>query len=337
MLSNPSQLLLRHADLYEEGRWLIANPEDAAIFSEVKADGFHLDYRLYQQAKGPGQHHFGVSLEVAPDKLYDGAVLYMPKAKALAQMLLANLSRCIKPGGTLVLIGDNKGGVKSAPKLLAPYSDICNKLDSARRCSLYAAPLQTPAQDFTPEQWLKTLDVSVAGQKFQVAYLPGVFSAGELDPGTKLLLENADVPARGKVLDFACGCGVVACYLGKTNPRLELTLSDVSALALYSSEHSLALNGLEGEVLASDGLSSISGQFDAVLTNPPFHTGLKTDYDITEQFLARIPTLMTPRAKLQLVANSFLKYAPTMQAHLSRLSIVAETSKFRVYVAEKRA
>ena len=46
-----------------------------------------------------------------------------------------------KIGQEVLIIGENRCGVRSAEKLLEPYGEI-GKIDSARRCGLYHFSLQ---------------------------------------------------------------------------------------------------------------------------------------------------------------------------------------------------
>ena len=72
-------------------------------------------------------------------------------------MLLANIARFIKPNGQLLLVGENKEGIKSAAKLLEPFGERVNKLDSARHCSLFCTEVSTQVPDFNIEDWLETV------------------------------------------------------------------------------------------------------------------------------------------------------------------------------------
>ena len=67
--------------------------------------------------------------------------------------------------------------------MLAPYADQTQKLDSARRCSLYHARLSHPVLPFELEQWVTTYPLALPGIQLEIQALPGVFSAGELDQG----------------------------------------------------------------------------------------------------------------------------------------------------------
>ena len=53
-------------------------------------------------------------------------------------------------------------------------------------------------------------------------------------------------------------------------------LCDVSAPAVEASRATLAANGVEGEVFASNVFSEVKGRFDMIISNPPFHDGMQT-------------------------------------------------------------
>jgi 16S rRNA (guanine1207-N2)-methyltransferase len=158
-----------------------------------------------------------------------------------------------------------------------------------------------------------------------------VFNHGCLDAGTKMLLENAPSTKQGKVLDFGCGAGLIATFLGLKNTALEFVCSDVSALATYATTQTLKLNGVTGEAILSDGLKNISGKFDLIVSNPPFHTGIATDYSVAETFLANAKQHLTKNGKLTIVANSFLKYPPILETQFETYQTVFKNNKFAVY------
>ena len=163
--------------------------------------------------------------------------------------------------------------------------------------------------------------------------LPGVFSADGLDLGTQMLLASLP-PVTGKLLDFGCGAGVIGSVLAKRNPALAVTMVDINALALESSRRTLAVNGLSGRVHASDVYSDIAETFQQIVSNPPFHAGLKTFYAATETFLAKAPEYLTANGALTIVANAFLRYQPILDAHFKQTEVIAGDAKFKVYLSK---
>ena len=342
MLSAPSKLLLRNLDLFEQGRWLFVNPTDADIFSELNdfdISGFHQYFDVFQQALLINNvQSFGAAIEVAdPNELYDGAIIYLPKAKAHFAMLLDNIQSVVKTHGTIAVVGSNDGGIKSIGKILKAKLGIAQKRDSARHCALWCSPNSGSEQSFTLDNYLTVSTHNLGDTSWQVASLPGVFSHGSLDVGTQLLLESMPTITGKQVLDFACGAGVIGCYLAKRQPNLQVSFSDINGLALYACQKSCELNGMTANVKPSNGLNEWHAErFNTIVTNPPFHTGVETDYQITETFIKAVGKHLLTAGQLFLVANRFLPYPELLDKHLQRHADLARSSKFCVYQARKK-
>lgn len=337
-ISAVSQMLERNQALFVGKRLLVCGaleddyPRQLVTLAQTLTV-FTTDYCYYrsQQAALGEAILFDHQLGGAPR--FDALLLLMPKAKAEAQYLLAMMTPLLEAGADLFLAGENRGGINGADKLLAPYGDKPIKRDSARRCSLYHGELCKPVAPFDLDSWFGRYQCKAGDTELTVLALPGVFSAAELDLGTQMLL--ATVPAmKGSLLDFGCGAGVIGSVLAKRNPELKVTMVDINALALESSRRTLAINDLQGEVHASDVYSDITGSFDQIVSNPPFHAGLKTFYAATETFLARAPEFLRPHGSMTIVANAFLRYQPILEAHFKRTEVSNSDAKFKVYLSK---
>ncbi|MGL4354813.1 MAG: 16S rRNA (guanine(1207)-N(2))-methyltransferase RsmC [Aeromonas popoffii] len=337
-ISAVSQMLERNQALFVGKRLLVCGaleddyPRQLAALAQTLTV-FTTDYCYYrsqQAALGEGIL-FDHQLDGAPR--FDALLLLMPKAKAEAQYLLAMMTPLLEAGADLFLAGENRGGINGADKLLAPYGEKPIKRDSARRCSLYHGELCKPVAPFELESWFGRYQCKAGDTELTVLALPGVFSAAELDLGTQMLLA-AVPPMQGELLDFGCGAGVIGSVLAKRNPDLRVNMVDISALALESSRRTLAINGLQGKVYPSDVYSDVSTPFQHIVSNPPFHAGLKTFYAATETFLARAPEFLLPNGSLTIVANAFLRYQPILETHFKRVDVISSDAKFKVYLSK---
>ena len=334
-ISAVSQMLERNQALFVGKRLLVCGtleddyPGQLATLAQTLTV-FTTDYCYYRSQQGAlgDAIVFDHQLKGAPR--FDALLLLMPKAKAEAQYLLAMMTPLLEAGADLFLAGDNRGGINGADKLLAPYSEKPIKRDSARRCSLYHGELSKPVAPFDLDSWFGRYQCQAGDTELTVLALPGVFSAAELDLGSQMLLA-AVPPMKGELLDFGCGAGVIGSVLAKRNPQLRVNLVDISALALESSRRTLAINGLLGEVYASDVYSDVTTQFQHIVSNPPFHAGLKTFYAATETFLAKAPEFLRPHGSLTIVANAFLRYQPILASHFKRTEVISHDNKFKVY------
>ncbi|MFD2165269.1 methyltransferase [Thalassotalea euphylliae] len=343
-LSNLSQVLLRNSDelacsnallvnmpvdgLYKE--WLEEHPQAALhYFTNNKLAANELARISHPKVS----HSFGAYLQV--ERSFDLVVIAFPKSKAELGFTLAMLANYLTPEARVLFVGDNKGGVKSVAKLAKDYVANCHKLDSARHCILFAGMYTAEQTPMNIDDWFHYYPLNIAGIEITVAALPGVFSQQGLDKGTKVLLENLPADYQGSVLDFGCGAGVISAVLATKFENIDITALDISALAVASSQKTLEINGLSGHVLASDGLAEVNNTFDHIISNPPFHQGLKTHYAATETFLAECKRYLANRGSLTVVANSFLKYQPIIEQQFGRLTTKFTENGFTVYFATK--
>ncbi|MDB1124810.1 16S rRNA (guanine(1207)-N(2))-methyltransferase RsmC [Vibrio algarum] len=335
----PSQIAERQLAHFEGKHVLIAGEAEDLFPVELakhceSVSVFTSNYSYHRQLKGKSTitSYFGIQFQ--EDTPINMVLLYWPKAKAEAEYLLAMLFAHLGPETEIVVVGENRSGVKSIEKMFTKYGKI-TKFDSARRCSFYWGQCDTQPKSFTLTDWYKTYNLDISGQELVVKSLPGVFSHGQFDVGSKLLLDSLP-NLSGKVLDFGCGAGVIGATLALKNPDIDLEMCDISAFAIASSIETLKANGLTGRVFASDVYSDTSDDYRFIISNPPFHSGLDTSYSATESLLANAPKQMSKRAELYIVANSFLKYPPIIKSAFTNCSTINKTSKFAIYHAIKQ-
>ncbi|MFZ2290115.1 MAG: class I SAM-dependent methyltransferase [Halopseudomonas yangmingensis] len=334
-MDNTSALIERNADLFAGRRVLLAGFADTAVLSAAPADWqlWGWDYADCQAfTRSLGESAVCFSHLVPALEALDAAILLMPKAMERAAYALAQLAPLLGSGKPLYLIGENKGGIKRAASLLQAHGQTPVKLDAARHCQLWQVQVESPAT-FQLDQWQQCNLIELADQHIDLISLPGVFSHGRLDEGSALLLQVPATLPTGRVLDFGCGAGVLSVALARRNPQCHFELLDVDALALWSAQQTLERNGVNARVLASDGLQAVHGMYAAVVSNPPFHTGLRMDTGIAERFFEGIGKHLLSGGELRLVANGFLRYPPLIEAHVGPCRVLLENSRFRVYSA----
>lgn len=328
-----SEVLIRNIKLFTGNVLLAGLPADELLHELPDAQGWSWhagEYALLNQ-RFANRCVFSTLLPAAE---YTAGVLFLPKSRELTEYLLQELAAKTL-GGVLFLIGEKRAGVERAAKQLAAFGRT-SKLDSARHCQLWRCEVVAKPEAPNLESASKIFTVDSAGQSIQVHSVPGVFSHGRLDLGTQLLLECLDDLPAGHYLDFGCGAGVVGSFLKKRYPHTDVTLLDVDAFAIYSSQLTLAANQLEASTITGDGIHAAPKQLAAIISNPPFHQGVHTQYHTTESLLRAAAEHLQPGGELRIVANSFLKYPPLIEQHLGPCTVLAERDGFKVYRAVRR-
>ncbi|MCL5255974.1 MAG: methyltransferase [Gammaproteobacteria bacterium] len=336
-----TQLLMRQLDWLPQSRLLLVNPP-ADQSRSLKNEGFSVfSWHLY--ANSAWQQQIGEQLTPFLDQCpeVDGVIINVTKEKQLTLMMMANLAALLPVNTPVLLVGHKDSGIQSYGKLQFSGYSATEKLASGNHCQLMRCALTTP-QPFSADTFLSAYPLADEYGAIQVFNYPGVFSHNRLDGGSALLLnalmQQPQKHFSGRVLDFACGSGVIAAALHQYSQPTHLTGIDVNTLALAAAAKTWQQLNVEHELIASDGLSVLSKrtptpQFDCIVTNPPFHTGKQTDYQITQDFIRDCRQYLRPGGHLYLVANSFLPYREVLQQTFRQVNVLVDNRKFTVWHA----
>ncbi|PHM37131.1 16S rRNA (guanine(1207)-N(2))-methyltransferase RsmC [Xenorhabdus innexi] len=335
VLTPASEVILRHQEQFQSHHLLFAGDLQDTLATEIEAASVRVHTNQYHHwqslIRTLGDHaSFGLTADSTFVKECDTLIYYWPKSKQEARFQLRSLFSILPVGTNIFIVGENRSGVRSVDKLMEGIVTF-RKVDTARRCSLFYGQLEQQVQ-FDQNNWWHSYQVGDA----IINTLPGVFSQDDLDVGSRLLLSTFDTPISGSLLDIACGSGVLAAVLGKNNPDLSLTLSDVNAAAITSSKATLKANKLEGNVVTSNVYSAIEEKFNWIISNPPFHDGLKTSIAAADDMIRMAPSYLKSGGKFRIVANAFLPYADLLDSAFGSHEVIAQTGKFKIYQATKK-
>ena len=153
----------------------------------------------------------------------------------------------------------------------------------------------SPSTPTTHQVQVRKLQLTLAGDR-------GVFNHGELDWGTRVLIENAQVPTGGVLLDLGCGGGAIAVALAKLRPNAEVWAVDVNERAIEVARRSVKLNDLSNVRVVTVGDVPAELQFDAIWSNPPIRIGKDELHRLLREWLARL----TPQGCADLVVHKNL-------------------------------
>jgi 16S rRNA G1207 methylase RsmC len=135
----------------------------------------------------------------------------------------------------------------------------------------------------------QVIDVVLPDLQFELVTDAGVFSFRKLDPGTRVLLENAPPPnTRGDLLDLGCGYGPIAITFAQRFRRRRVWAVDVNERALKLVRDNAALARLGNVEAAAPGEVPAETRFAAIYSNPPIRVGKSELHDILRSWLARL-------------------------------------------------
>lgn len=382
----------RNSEYYESKRVLIVGqiPSLQLLPALIKTSAAYVLTDNYETAQGlsammgiklghsafecASKKHVSVFFADGADERLDSAigeidclVLFLNKTKSLSQKLLYCLQKHLNEKVDILLMGSNAIGGKSADSLLKSAAEVY-KIDTARKCTVFLAKLNANAKisDAKPLS-----DVKFGGLTLKQEQ--GLFSQGELDQGTKLLLNamhrdlsgekvlkdsskledlsTADLKslkeipgaAHAQVLDLGCGSGIIGLSLAARGFN-NVLCSDISATALNSTVSNAKLNGLNVNTMACNMLPSADelekaqlnvpgGKFNIIATNPPFHQGVNRTTAQTLNMIKQAKDALTADGVLYLVGNTCLHYEEPLNEAFSRVEVIAATTKFMVYKA----
>lgn len=250
----------------------------------------------------------------------DLAIVRLPKERDRLAMLLANVRGS---ADQIAVAGHNKAGIRGASAVLREHAGEARTIDARAHCRLLLADTTTRAPSRL-EDWRRSFDA--LGLK--IASYPGLFSHGTIDPATELLTSSLPDVSAARALDVGCGSGVLSGWLAARGAIV--TAIDVDAVALAATAETLRANELVGSVHASDVYDEVEGRFDLIVSNPPFHRGVRTSSTVAARIIDQAPDHLARGGELWIVANRFLDYPDRMRARFRHVDEVAGDDRFRV-------
>ncbi len=162
---------------------------------------------------------------------------------------------------------------------------------------------------------------------------PGVFSADGPDPGSMLLAGALPARLPPRIADLGAGWGWLAAQILTRDGVEELHLVEAGFEALDCARENIRDPRARfhwADATRFDGAAGL----DAVVMNPPFHTGRKGDPALGVAFIDAAARLLGPQGRLWMVANRHLPYEAALAAAFRRHEEIAGSSAFKVHLAQ---
>ncbi|MCL2559715.1 MAG: class I SAM-dependent methyltransferase [Turicibacter sp.] len=131
----------------------------------------------------------------------------------------------------------------------------------------------------------KTFQAEVLGKVFKFITDSGVFSKGELDLASRILIETfAALNLPGDVLDVGCGYGPIGISLASARPENTVHMVDVNLRAIDLAKRNAELNGIKNiQAYESFCYENVKQTFTHIISNPPIRAGKKVVHQIIEE------------------------------------------------------
>jgi len=135
----------------------------------------------------------------------------------------------------------------------------------------------------------------------------GVFSAGQVDKGTRYLLrelpEVASLPSPPQaILDLGCGYGPIALTMAKRVADAQIWGVDVNERALGLAVENATANGVTNASFGNAHDVDPDQRFDLIVSNPPIRIGKAALHDLLSTWLDRL----SPEGRAWLVVQKHL-------------------------------
>jgi len=287
---------------------------------------------------------------VFPNASFKRVVYRVSKEKPIAHHIINHSLRLLADDGELILLGAKNEGIKTYASKTADYFNT--QATVAKHGNYYLAairknsasqsdaenhllPLKTPYENLAP-----VIDCTTA----QLFSKPGLFGWNKIDRGSALLAQHLNnffsgfSTAPQSLLDLGCGYGYLSVMAAQAQekPNLKIVASDNCAAAIIACRKNFAAFNIAGEVVADDCASSITGTFDALICNPPFHQGFKTDSRLTEKFIKSASQHLKHSGRALFVVNQFVSLEKFAQSFFAHSEKIVEKNGFKLVVLSKR-
>ena len=322
-----SQSRLTHAllggelTLPETGRIALFHPRAEADLSALPKDRcqviqpFRPDFEALSAA--------GFDCAVAPEGEYAASIVFLPRAKPLARLLVA---QAVEMSLHLVVVdGQKTDGIESVLKECRKRGDVSGAVSKAHGKLFWL----TPGGDFS--DWKNESGTTIEGG---FTTMPGVFSADGVDPASALLAGSLPEKMGRDVADLGAGWGYLSARM--------LERDGIETLHLVEADHralDCARKNIQDDRARFHWADATNWHFpslmDAVVMNPPFHTGRAAKPELGKAFIAAAAAMLKPGGHLWLVANRHLPYETALAARFGKVEEVAGDNRFKILHAER--
>ncbi len=300
-----------------EGRIAVFRPRRGMDLGALPMDRVHVI-----QGFRPDHDAFaarGYDTGTAPEGVYGLSIVFLPRSRGEARQLVARASAVTE--GPVVVDGRKSDGIEGLIREIrgrAPVGVVVRKA--------HGRLFSVDGGDFS--DWAGTDGSPVDG--FVTA--PGDFSADGADPGSGMLAKALPARLPGRMADLGAGWGYLSRSVLRREGVDELHLVEAEFAALDRARRNIDDSRARfhwADVTAF----SVTPPLDAIVMNPPFHSGRAADPSLGRAFIEAAARLLRRSGRLWLVANRHLPYERELRRRFREFREVVGDGRFKVLAA----
>lgn len=270
--------------------------------------------------------------QLTSPQAFDHVLYRISKERAVVHHCIQLAARALEPGGRLTLLGRKNDGIKTDLKYAGDA--VGPPVFYKKRGLCYEGALEKEEKSREGFQ-----DNYSSLQRVQAGHLtfcskPGIFGWNKVDRGSELLIRalrsEQSLNLGGSVLDLGCGWGYLLLATADF-PFRQRWATDNNVTALIAARENFRRAGLAVDVSADDCGSQLSGPFDLILCNPPFHQGFDPSEALSRKFVDQTVRLLGRKGKAVFVVNQFIPLEKMAARHFSRIDLLLQQDGFKVF------
>jgi 16S rRNA (guanine1207-N2)-methyltransferase len=264
---------------------------------------------------------YAVAPEAEKDARFAHSIVCLTRARAEARALIA--AAMARTDGVVIVDGQKTEGADSMLKALRQRVDVGGPISKAHGKVYWCRG----GADFS--DWAMGPELQPGG--FWTA--PGVFSADGIDPASALLAQALPKAMVGTVADLGAGWGYLSAH-ALTRDVKAVHLVEAHDMALQCARHNVT--DPRAVFHWADATTWTPPQkMDAVIMNPPFHTGRAADPSLGRAFIGAAARILQPHGALWMVANRHLPYEDALVENFAKVVDLDGDARFKLVRAER--
>lgn len=272
-----------------------------------------------------------------PEGEYDLVIIKIPKSLAFLEDQLARLKPVISSSTIFIAAGMVKSIHTSTLKLFEKYIGLTKTSLAKKKARLIFSNVD---DNIKTEESPYPKSYVLEGTNYTISNHANVFSRESLDIGTRFFLQHIPQSEKyKKIIDLACGNGVVGLIALEKNPTAEMLFLDESFMAVQSARENIKNNYNKDNKIqfdVKDCLREIEhNSADLILNNPPFHQSTAIGDEIAWQMFKQSKDVLKSGGELWVIGNRHLGYHIKLKKLFSNCEVVATNKKFVILKAIK--